>query len=311
MSEKEKILAELERLEKKNNCGTAEFIEAKRIAYGEVRKAVNSLKGKTRAELFDEYLKASPKKRREFNMDFLGGPVERLMRSTAKLHDDIDDCISQIVKSRLDKDIEAEGRAMFRMESLMVGTQQQLGCILDLFKEKPKKKTNALFEKCVAAVDPEIKQKVSDAVDKSNWESDLKKEIDRFWEKDFDGNCANYFEAMKQTARHFAEWQKERKAEWNIEKAKPGDIVHTGSTASSETFIFKEITSDGNVECFCSYDSEDGFCEGEYHYIGQKYNKYTLATPEQCISLGRSMGRAGYIWDAKQLKLKKLNITKR
>lgn len=197
MSEKEKILAELKRLEKKNNCGTAEFIEAKRIAYEEVRKAVNSLHGKTRAELFDEYLKASPKERRKFNMDFLGGPVERLMRSTAKLHDDIDDCVSQIVKSRLDKDIEAEGRAMFRMESLMVGTQQQLSCILDLFEEEPKKKTNALFEKCVAAVDPEIKQKVSDAVDKSNWESDLKKEIDRFWEKDFDENCANYFEAMK------------------------------------------------------------------------------------------------------------------
>lgn len=236
--------------------------------------------------------------------------VQRLIYSTAELHDNIDDCISQIVKSRLNKDPEAEGRAMFRMESLMVSTQQQLGCILDLLSKEPKKKTNALFEECVANADPKIKQKVFDAIDKSNWEFDLEREINRFWEKDFNGNCANYFEAVKQTAHHFAEWQKERKAEWNIEKAKPGDIVHTGSTASSETFIFKEITPDENVECFCSYDSEDGFCEGKYHYIGQKYNKYTLATPEQCISLGRSMGRAGYIWDAKQLKLRKLNITK-
>lgn len=94
--------------------------------------------------------------------------------------------------------------------------------------------------------------------------------------------------------------------EWTIENAQPGDILHTWSTANSDTFIFKEIDSDGLVKCYCSYDSEDGFREGEYHYIGNKDDKYTLATPEQCIELGRRMGRAGYLFDFKTKKLIRL-----
>jgi len=43
MTDKEKILAILNRLEAENNCGTSDFIEAKRIAYKQVRDAIDSM----------------------------------------------------------------------------------------------------------------------------------------------------------------------------------------------------------------------------------------------------------------------------
>ena len=99
------------------------------------------------------------------------------------------------------------------------------------------------------------------------------------------------------------------KQEWTIEDAKPGDILHTSSTASSKTFIFNGIRNDehGSVECFCCYDSEDGFRKGEEELIGWKTDKYRLATPKQCIKLGRIMGKAGYIFHFETNKLQKLN----
>ena len=103
--------------------------------------------------------------------------------------------------------------------------------------------------------------------------------------------------------KHINVVEQEPATEWTIENAKPGDILHTWSTANSDTFIFKEITDGGIVKCYCSYDSEDGFREGQYHYIGRKEDKYTLATPEQCIELGRRMGRAGYLFDFKTKEL--------
>lgn len=39
----DQIRAEIERLESKNNCGTSEFIEAKRIAYNQVKKVLDSI----------------------------------------------------------------------------------------------------------------------------------------------------------------------------------------------------------------------------------------------------------------------------
>lgn len=97
--------------------------------------------------------------------------------------------------------------------------------------------------------------------------------------------------------------------EWTIEDAKPGDILHTSSTASSKTFIFKGIRNDehGTVECFCCYDSEDGFLKGEETLIGWKTDKYRLATTEQCIELGRVMGKSGYIFSFETNQLRKLN----
>ena len=56
---------------------------------------------------------------------------EQLINELAKLRDDIDQCIGDIVDSRLKKDSQAEGKAIFRMEGLMVVTLQDLGCTID------------------------------------------------------------------------------------------------------------------------------------------------------------------------------------
>jgi len=109
-----------------------------------------------------------------------------------------------------------------------------------------------------------------------------------------------------------SEWLKslrsKHKQEWTINDAKPGDILHTSSSASSITFIFKGIRNDehGSVEGFCCYDSEDGF-RGEETYIGWKTDKYRLATPKQCIELGRIMGKKGYIFRFETNQLQKIN----
>lgn len=56
---------------------------------------------------------------------------KQLINELAKLHDDIDQCIGDIVHSRLNKDHHAEGKAIFRMEGLMVATMQDLECTID------------------------------------------------------------------------------------------------------------------------------------------------------------------------------------
>ena len=56
---------------------------------------------------------------------------EQLINELAKLYDDIDQCIGDIVHSRLKKDSQAEGKALFRMEVLMVATMQDLECTID------------------------------------------------------------------------------------------------------------------------------------------------------------------------------------
>lgn len=61
---------------------------------------------------------------------------EQLINELAKLHDDIDQCIGDIVDSRLKKDQQAEGKAIFRMEYLMVVTLQDLGCTIDYLGRK-------------------------------------------------------------------------------------------------------------------------------------------------------------------------------
>lgn len=61
---------------------------------------------------------------------------EQLINELAKLHDDIDQCIGDIVDSRLKKDQQAEDKAIFRMEYLMVVTLQDLGCTIDYLGRK-------------------------------------------------------------------------------------------------------------------------------------------------------------------------------
>ena len=48
--------------------------------------------------------------------------IAKIRQSTRKLYDDIDSCITDLLKARLAKDSEEEGKALFRMEGLMVWT---------------------------------------------------------------------------------------------------------------------------------------------------------------------------------------------
>lgn len=105
----------------------------------------------------------------------------------------------------------------------------------------------------------------------------------------------NYFPILKQDEMHL----------WAIQDAKDGDVLFTSSTASYETFIFKSIDEKGNAECYFAYDSEDGFREGEYHFIGRATN-CKPATKEQRDTLERVMTNAGYRWNKEELKLEKI-----
>lgn len=67
---------------------------------------------------------------------FMNTNREQLINELAKLYDDIDQCIGDIVDSRIKKDHQAEGKAIFRMEGLMVATVQDLGCTIDYLKLK-------------------------------------------------------------------------------------------------------------------------------------------------------------------------------
>lgn len=69
-----------------------------------------------------------PKPKRRW---FMNTNREQLINELAKLYDDIDQCIGDIVDSRLKKDHHAEGKAIFRMEGLMVATLQDLECTID------------------------------------------------------------------------------------------------------------------------------------------------------------------------------------
>ena len=69
---------------------------------------------------------------------FMNTNREQLINELAKLRDDIDQCIGDIVDSRLKKDHHAEGKAFFRMEGLMVATLQDLDCTINylIYKQK-------------------------------------------------------------------------------------------------------------------------------------------------------------------------------
>lgn len=92
---------------------------------------------------------------------------------------------------------------------------------------------------------------------------------------------------------------------WTIQDAKDGDVLFTSSTASHETFIFKSIDENGNAECYFAYDSEDGFREGKYHFIGSAIN-CKPATKEQYDTLMKVMTDRGYTFDFKKKELKKI-----
>lgn len=98
---------------------------------------------------------------------------------------------------------------------------------------------------------------------------------------------------------------------WNINDAKPGDILFHSDSASNGIFIFKEITQDGEVVCYCDYDSEDGFCLGEKHTCCWTHSKILYpASIEQRKQLFIMMKEAGYKWDSDKKELRKIEKVK-
>ena len=57
--------------------------------------------------------------------------IFKLRETTQELYNDIDSCITNLINARTSSDADGEGKALFRMEGLMVATLQQLSCILD------------------------------------------------------------------------------------------------------------------------------------------------------------------------------------
>lgn len=60
---------------------------------------------------------------------------KEVIDSANRLICDIDKCIEDIVSARLERDAQAEGRAMFLMESLMVGSMQELSFLRDYIED--------------------------------------------------------------------------------------------------------------------------------------------------------------------------------
>jgi hypothetical protein len=65
---------------------------------------------------------------------------ERIRKEIDTLYSEIDTCISELLKARTDKDSEAEGKALFKMEGLMVATLQDLSCIEDYLEKQKEQK---------------------------------------------------------------------------------------------------------------------------------------------------------------------------
>lgn len=97
---------------------------------------------------------------------------------------------------------------------------------------------------------------------------------------------------------------------WTIQDAKDGDVLFHSDSASNGIFIFKELLKyefGEKVICYCDYDSEDGFCLGEYHTCCWADAKILHpATKEQQDLLFSKMKEAGYEWDAEKKELKKI-----
>lgn len=59
-----------------------------------------------------------------------------IITSTIILRNDIQKCLSDLIEARMYQDNIQEEGALFKMESLMVSSAQQLDCIIDYLKEE-------------------------------------------------------------------------------------------------------------------------------------------------------------------------------
>ena len=79
-----------------------------------------------------------------------------LIKSTRSLYFDIDTCITELIRARTEQNEENEGKALFRMEGLMVATLQQLNCIIDSLQQAQSCDTCTNDKGCVTCEDGEL-----------------------------------------------------------------------------------------------------------------------------------------------------------
>ena len=60
--------------------------------------------------------------------------MEAIIKESTSLYYEIDDCITNLIKARLDKDINKENKAIFCMESLLVSTMQHISWLVGEWK---------------------------------------------------------------------------------------------------------------------------------------------------------------------------------
>ena len=62
--------------------------------------------------------------------------MNELLSSTIELQADLQICLSLLINARLNHDKAKEAEALWKMENLMVGTVQQLQCVIDKLEEE-------------------------------------------------------------------------------------------------------------------------------------------------------------------------------
>ena len=98
----------------------------------------------------------------------------KIIEECKNLYFDIDSCIDELIKARMSHDTEAEGKALFRMEGLMVGTLQDLSCIedylekqKDIYGERSKNITANILEDRIEGIQRELIEFLSNTVNAS------------------------------------------------------------------------------------------------------------------------------------------------
>jgi len=152
------------------------------------------------------------------------------IKSCQELYYDIDSCIEALIKARTEHNQEDEGKALFRMEGLMVAALQQLAYFID--KPVPEDVQEAANQYIAFLGQVNLDDRFGELAEilqrygampapKEQPEEDLEAEIERWWneryaklKKDykFAEMSGHYIdnEGIIDLARHFAEWGKGR-----------------------------------------------------------------------------------------------------
>lgn len=61
---------------------------------------------------------------------------EHIVSSSQSLYNDIDNCITELLRARVNKNVSKEQECLCKMESLTISTMQQLSVLIDYIEEK-------------------------------------------------------------------------------------------------------------------------------------------------------------------------------